>query len=180
MAVVALLALVMVGPASAEENIDAGKTPAQLFSQNCAICHKSPSGMAKAGGLFGLENFLRVHYTASRETAAAIARYLVALDRKQPARARHAPRHERVKAGTKPGKLPPRKPNATAKSESKSEAKSDSKDKAKSDAQSESKAKPESKPESKPIESDGAKPAGEPAGVKAENKAGKLPDKKAD
>ena len=64
---------ILAGPASAQENIDAGKTPAQLYSQDCAICHKSPSGMARAGGLFGLENFLREHYTASRETAAAIA-----------------------------------------------------------------------------------------------------------
>ncbi len=74
-----LLALGLAGPAAAQENLDQGKTPAQLFASDCAICHKSPQGLAARGGLFGLEDFLREHYTASRESAAAIASYLRAV-----------------------------------------------------------------------------------------------------
>jgi hypothetical protein len=64
-------------PLRAQENLDSGKTPAQLFASDCAACHKSPQGLAAKGdGILGLENFLREHYTASRESAAAIANYL--------------------------------------------------------------------------------------------------------
>jgi hypothetical protein len=70
------LALCFAGAACAQENLDQGKTPAQLFASDCAICHKSPQGLAKAGGILGLESFLREHYTASRESASAIAKYL--------------------------------------------------------------------------------------------------------
>jgi hypothetical protein len=69
-------ALGFVGTANAQENLDLGKSPAQLFASDCAICHKSPQGLAKSAGLFGVESFLRQHYTASRESAAAIAKYL--------------------------------------------------------------------------------------------------------
>jgi len=64
-------------PALAQENLDAGKSGAQLYASNCAICHKSVQALDKStGGLFGLESFLREHYTASREAAATIAAYL--------------------------------------------------------------------------------------------------------
>lgn len=69
--------LILGVPLRAQENLDLGKTPAQLFASDCAICHKSPQGLAaKGGGILGLESFLRQHYTASRETAAAIASHL--------------------------------------------------------------------------------------------------------
>jgi hypothetical protein len=72
-----VVVLGLAGPALAQENLDSGKTPAQLYASDCAVCHKTPQGLAaKGGGLLGLENFLREHYTASRESAAAIAGYL--------------------------------------------------------------------------------------------------------
>ena len=72
--------LILGAPLRAQENLDFGKTPAQLFASDCAICHKSPQGLAaKGGGILGLDNFLRQHYTASRESAAAIANYLQAV-----------------------------------------------------------------------------------------------------
>ena len=72
----AVLALVLTAPAGAQENLDSGKTGAQLYAADCAICHKSPQALNKPGGLFGLSGFLREHYTASKELAAAIAAYL--------------------------------------------------------------------------------------------------------
>ncbi len=67
-----ILAALAAGPAWAQDNFDAGKTPAQLYAADCAICHKTPHGLGKNGS----ESFLREHYTASREAARAIASYL--------------------------------------------------------------------------------------------------------
>ena len=75
---------------AAQENLDLGKTPAQLFASNCAICHKSADGLSKAGGISELKDFLREHYTASKESAAGIAAYVAATD-KASAPFRHAP-----------------------------------------------------------------------------------------
>ncbi len=63
---IAVLALWLAGPAGAVENLDSGKTGAQLFASDCAICHKSAASLGKAGGLFGLSNFLRQHYTSQQ------------------------------------------------------------------------------------------------------------------
>ena len=72
-------ALCLATGGGAQESLDRGKSPAQLFASDCSVCHKSPQGLVKSGG-FGLDNFLREHYTASRETASAIASYLRSVD----------------------------------------------------------------------------------------------------
>ena len=77
--IIGLVTLIL-GPAAGQESLDKGKTPAQLFASDCSPCHKSPQGLAKSGGLFGLDGFLREHYTASRESAAAIANYLKSME----------------------------------------------------------------------------------------------------
>lgn len=67
------------GQASAQpEDLNRGKTAAQLFASDCAGCHRNPRGLAKSDAR-SLAGFLRVHYTASRESAAAIAEYLVSV-----------------------------------------------------------------------------------------------------
>ena len=66
-------------PAGAQENLDSGKSGAQLFASNCALCHKSAQALRKSGGVLGLSDFLREHYTSSRESAAIIASYLESL-----------------------------------------------------------------------------------------------------
>jgi hypothetical protein len=78
------LALGMAGGAGAQENLDQGKSGAQLFASDCAICHKTTAGLSK-GRVLGLDGFLREHYTASRESAAAIAAYVQATDKGAPA-----------------------------------------------------------------------------------------------
>src|SRR5471030_276454 len=77
------LALGIAGGAGAQENLDQGKSAAQLFASDCAICHKTTAGLSK-GRLLGLDGFLREHYTASRESAAAIANYIQATDKGPP------------------------------------------------------------------------------------------------
>jgi mono/diheme cytochrome c family protein len=87
---IGLITVLASAPARAEDgpmSMDAGKNAAQLFASDCAICHKSAQGLAKAGGMFGLQGFLREHYTASRESAAVLAKYLEAVgDPRAPAR----------------------------------------------------------------------------------------------
>lgn len=132
-------------PAPAQENLEKGKTAAQLYASDCVVCHKSPRGLSKGGGGYGLENFLRAHYTASRESAAAISAYLREVDKAgkdEPAA------NKRKSRSAKPA-LPPAKPADGKSSDSKS---SDSK-------ASDSKAS-DSKASGETTSSDAAKPAG--------------------
>jgi hypothetical protein len=78
--IVGLAAWALTSGAVAQESLDKGKSAAQLFASDCSPCHKAPQGLARSGGLFGLDGFLREHYTASRESASAIASYLKAMD----------------------------------------------------------------------------------------------------
>jgi hypothetical protein len=174
---------IMVAPASAQENLDQGKTAAQLFASDCAICHKSPNGLGKAGGLFGLDSFLRLHYTASRESAAVLAKYLQAYANapepgtKKTKRSAKSP--DKEKSNKKPaeakssneklGKDKDAKP-AEAKTEPKAEPKKEIKDSARAAPKAESKA--EAKPGLKSEPKVEAKP--EP---KSESKTESKPEK---
>jgi hypothetical protein len=76
MGIFGVAGFLVAAPAGAQENLDSGKTGAQLFASNCALCHKSVQALSKSGGIFGLSSFLREHYTASRESADIIATYV--------------------------------------------------------------------------------------------------------
>ncbi len=89
------------GPAQAQTIIDAGKSPPQLFASDCVGCHKTPQGLAKSGPML-LQSFLRQHYTASRETAQALADYLAALGDGPPAKP-VAARPAKPREAKKPG-----------------------------------------------------------------------------
>lgn len=140
---VVVLAVMGVAPATAQENLYANKTPAQIFATDCSMCHKQAQSLAKAGGPLGLgiESFLRSHYTASRESAGLMARYIQSLD--APAA---APERKRSNTAAKPKKPAEPKPGDAKPEEKKAEPASAS--------------KPEAKPEAKPAE---AKPAEKPA-----------------
>ena len=97
-----LLALALAAPAAAQENLDSGKTGAQLYAADCAICHKSAQALKKSGGIFGLSSFLREHYTASRESAAAIASYLDSVAVRRRRKSLPAPPSARPRATRKP------------------------------------------------------------------------------
>ena len=59
------------------QNLDAGKTPAQLFSSTCSACHSTPRGLLKSVAAGQLPGFLRQHYTTGSEMAGTLAGYLV-------------------------------------------------------------------------------------------------------
>jgi hypothetical protein len=157
------------GRAVAQDNFDAGKSPAELFTNDCSGCHKSAIGLSKAPGMFGLESYLREHYTASRQAAAAIAGYLRAVDAEQaakapPARRKSEPRQRAAKPKKEDDKGAESKaekksePKAETKSETKPEPKAEAKSEPKPEAKSETKPA-ESKAEAKPAESKSAEPA---------------------
>jgi hypothetical protein len=64
--------------ALAQTNLDQGKTPAQLFASDCAVCHKTTRGLATGRSGAMLTGFLREHYMTSQQQAAAMAAYVLA------------------------------------------------------------------------------------------------------
>jgi hypothetical protein len=107
-AMAAVLALAAVGPAIAQENLDKGKSAAQLYASDCAICHKAPQAFVKGKRLVGLDGFLREHYTASRESAASIGAYLRSIGRGRSAAKGEDARKRKANAAR--AALPPRRP----------------------------------------------------------------------
>lgn len=65
------------GSVAAQENLDAGKSPSQLFAGTCTACHKSPRGLLKTVAPGSLQGFLRQHYTTSPQMAGVLASYLM-------------------------------------------------------------------------------------------------------
>jgi hypothetical protein len=58
-------------------NLEAGKSPSQIFASTCTACHKSPRGLLKTMAAGSLPGFLRQHYTTSSEMAGVLASFLV-------------------------------------------------------------------------------------------------------
>src|SRR6201989_1677107 len=59
------------------QNLEAGQSPAQIFSGTCAACHKGARGLLKTVAPGSLPGFLRQHYTTSSEMAGVLASYLI-------------------------------------------------------------------------------------------------------
>jgi mono/diheme cytochrome c family protein len=75
--VIASLAALAVTSAHAQQDLDAGKTGAQLFAQDCAACHRSHRGLVKTMSGGSLVGFLRQHYTSSSASAGTVAAYVL-------------------------------------------------------------------------------------------------------
>jgi len=90
------------GPALAQaQNLEAGKSPSQIFAGTCNACHKSPRGLLKTVPAGSLQGFLRQHYTTSPEMASLLAGFLVS----------NGAADTRV-VGAKPGEKPEARPGA--------------------------------------------------------------------
>ncbi|CAN5170120.1 hypothetical protein BH11PSE4_BH11PSE4_27380 [soil metagenome] len=59
------------------QNLEAGKSPSQIFSGTCTACHKSPRGLLKTVTPGSLPGFLRQHYTTSSDMASALSAYVI-------------------------------------------------------------------------------------------------------
>ena len=72
-----LIGCLTAGAARAVENLDAGKSPSQIFSNTCSACHKSPRGLLKNTSPSSLPGFLRQHYTTGTDMASVLSSYLI-------------------------------------------------------------------------------------------------------
>jgi hypothetical protein len=59
------------------QNLEAGKSPSQIFAGTCTACHKSPRGLLRTVPAGSLTGFLREHYTTSSDMAALLSAFLV-------------------------------------------------------------------------------------------------------
>jgi hypothetical protein len=85
LASIAAVAVISAGPSLGQTNIDQGKPASELFANYCAVCHKSTRGLANGRSSLTLSLFLREHYAASREQAAALAAYVISAGGNAPA-----------------------------------------------------------------------------------------------
>jgi hypothetical protein len=74
---IGLLAALTPALAHAQTNLDQGKSAAQIFSFDCAECHKDSHALGKGKNPASLTDFLGEHYTTSRAQAAALAAYIL-------------------------------------------------------------------------------------------------------
>src|SRR5260370_40299562 len=59
------------------QNLEAGKSPSQIFAGTCSACHKSPRGLLKVVPAGSLPGFLRQHYTTSSDMASLLSAFLI-------------------------------------------------------------------------------------------------------
>src|SRR3954471_2524317 len=59
------------------QNLEAGKSPSQIFAGTCSACHKSPRGLLKTVPAGSLPGFLRQHYTTSSDMASLLGAFLI-------------------------------------------------------------------------------------------------------
>ncbi|MCP9630332.1 hypothetical protein NML43_24835 [Rhodopseudomonas palustris] len=77
-AVMLLIGSAAAGMTSAQaQNLEAGKSPAQIFAGACSACHKSARGLLRTVPPGSLPSFLRQHYTTSSDMAGLLASYLI-------------------------------------------------------------------------------------------------------
>jgi hypothetical protein len=82
--------LVLIGGAARAQNLDQGKSPAKLFADGCAACHRSPRGLAKGRFRLTLFLYLQDHYASNSSSAWALTSYLESLDGAPRGRSRNA------------------------------------------------------------------------------------------
>ncbi len=94
-------AVIFAGPSLGQTNIDQGKPASELFANYCAVCHKSTRGLANGRNSLMLSLFLREHYAASSQQAAALAAYVIGAGGNAP-----AAKPERAKSDEQKGQEP--------------------------------------------------------------------------
>ena len=108
-----VLAVFLATPADAQ-NLDAGKTPAQIFADTCSACHRRAQELRRAS-----TGFLRSHYTTGQAEAASMASYLAGLPADPRANQKRQPG-----AGPTPPETVPSRRQEQSKEQTKEQAKS--------------------------------------------------------
>jgi hypothetical protein len=104
-----VLGILVASSALPQGNIDAGKSPAQLFADTCSNCHRRPSEVKRASA-----GFLRQHYTPGAQEAAAMASYLASVpaDPRAGKDKAKAQEKDKAKAQQHAQERPPERPKA--------------------------------------------------------------------
>ena len=141
---IGLVAVLAPAMAHGQTNLDQGKSASQIFAAACVECHKAPRGLAKGRNSAALTDFLREHYTTSRDQAAALAAYVLGGRGAEPVGGTAQgkgpkPAAERAERGPPSGEEP-REPKPTKRQARQSKPEEGTRTEAKSDA------KPEVKP----------------------------------
>src|ERR1700704_2669037 len=109
-----LIGCLVAGAARAQvTNLEAGKSPSQIFAGTCTACHKSPRGLLKTVPASSLPGFLRQHYTTSSDMASVLSSYLVsngATDTRY--QAKDQPKPDQAKGARQEAAKPEGKPDA--------------------------------------------------------------------
>jgi hypothetical protein len=126
--IVGLLSILAPAAALAQAtNLDQGKSASQIFSAACIECHKAPHGLAKGKSVDTVAEFLREHYTTSREQAAALAAFVVggrdSVANPSPGKRQPAERPSAATEEPKPDKRHRAKPEEGASTNARREAK---------------------------------------------------------
>jgi len=106
----------LAGGLAKAQNLDQGKSGAQLFATNCMDCHHSPKGLARDSLSWTLSSFLQQHYTTSPASVGALTAYLRSVDphRSNPGPAVHSRRapedDARASAQAPPAPVPTQPP----------------------------------------------------------------------
>jgi len=101
-----LIGCLTAGAARAVENLDAGKSPSQIFSNTCSACHKSPRGLLKSTPASSLPGFLRQHYTTGTDMAAVLSSYLISNGASDPRyQGKDQPKQKDAKQDARPDQL---------------------------------------------------------------------------
>ena len=142
---IGLVAVLAPAMAHGQTNLDQGKSASQIFAAACVECHKAPRGLAKGRNSAALTDFLREHYTTSRDQAAALAAYVLGGRGAEPVGGTaqgkgQKPAAERAERGPPSGEEP-REPKPTKRQARQSKPEEGTRTEAKSDA------KPEVKPD---------------------------------
>lgn len=86
-----IIIMALTGGLARSQDLDRGRSGAQLFETNCIACHHHPNGLARGSFSWTLSSFLEQHYTSSPASAQALTAYLQSIDshRSEPQRAVH-------------------------------------------------------------------------------------------
>lgn len=119
LATVTLLIGCLSAASAQAQNLEAGKSPSQIFASTCTACHKSPRGLLKSVPAGSLPGFLRQHYTTSSDMAGVLASYLIsngandpryqAKDQPKGAKGGRDGRHEANQSPEQPSERPARR-----------------------------------------------------------------------
>jgi len=104
-----VIAVVAYTPSRAQ-NLDEGKSGAQLFAGSCVSCHHRARGLAKGRFRLSLYLFLQQHYASNSSAAWELASYLESVDELPRGRPRPAPAKRPPGAGLAGGSLRPPAP----------------------------------------------------------------------